>query len=166
MSAINVLFVCMGNICRSPTAEGVLSYLISEQGLDERIHVDSAGIVPHHAGEGPDPRARETALNRGIDLSSLRARQVCIEDFDEFQYILAMDWSNLRKLRLACPDDFRGRMQLFCDYVPHRKEREVPDPYYGGDEGFENVFDLVHEASASLLETLIQAHYPEHVRRR
>lgn len=164
MSDINVLFVCMGNICRSPTAEGVFTNLVRRGGFEGRIGVDSAGTIDYHAGEAPDPRAQEMALKHGIDLSRLRARQFSFDDFARFQYILAMDRENLRNLELAAPGDYQGRLQLLCDYAPHRKEREVPDPYFGGAGGFERVFRLIHAASEGLLQAIVAERFPEHAR--
>ena len=159
---INVLFVCMGNICRSPTAEGVFSHLVKAQGFDDVIGVDSAGTIGYHTGEAPDARAQEAARRYGVDISRLRARQFQLVDFDRFRYILAMDEENLHQLELARPETFRGRLQLFCDYAPGRKEREVPDPYFGGAGGFNRVYDLISEASQGLLETIVEAHFSEH----
>jgi protein-tyrosine phosphatase len=152
MKKISVLFVCMGNICRSPTAQGVFRNLVEKEGLSERILTDSAGTIDYHVGGKADRRARETANKRGIDLSDLRARQVTVGDFEQFDYILAMDYSNFEDLRSLCPPGVEERLHLFLDFAPHRKEQEVPDPYYGGVAGFERVFDLVEEASRGLLE--------------
>ena len=149
---IQVLFVCMGNICRSPTAQGVFRDLVGKEGLSETIATDSAGTIDYHTGGKADRRARETASKRGIDLSDLRARQVTIEDFEKFDYILAMDHSNFDDLNALCPPGIEDRLHLFLDFAPNRKEQEVPDPYYGGAAGFERVFDLVEEASKGLLE--------------
>ena len=163
---INVLFVCMGNICRSPTAEGVFAHCVHEAGLGELIATDSAGTIAHHIGEPPDDRAQETALKHGIDIGDLRARQVCAEDFDRFQYIMAMDKENLHQLILARPSDFQGHLQLFGDSMPKRKGKDVPDPYYGGTRAFEKVFRLVTEASEGLLETILREHYPQYAKGR
>ncbi|KAA6185787.1 low molecular weight phosphotyrosine protein phosphatase [Thiohalocapsa marina] len=158
---IRVLFVCMGNICRSPTAHGVFRKLVQESGLAERITVDSAGTHAYHLGEAPDRRAQETALRRGIPLSDLRARRALAEDFELFQYILAMDQDNYDNLALLCPAG-RGleqRLRLFMEFAPHMGQREVPDPYYGGAGGFETVFDLVEAASQGLLEEIRRRHF-------
>lgn len=163
---VRVLFVCMGNICRSPTAEGVFVHMVEDRGLDGLIGADSAGTIAEHTGEAPDPRAQETALRYGVDLSSIRARQFCFEDFETFQYILAMDEENLHQLRLALPADYAGTLGLFCDYAGGRKEKEVPDPYFGGGKGFEKVFKLVSEASQGLLENILLEHYPDHAQGR
>ncbi|RME80812.1 MAG: low molecular weight phosphotyrosine protein phosphatase [Caldilineae bacterium] len=148
---IKVLFVCLGNICRSPTAQGVFEKLIAEAGLDDHIYVDSAGTSSYHVGESPDPRAQRAARKRGIDLSRQRSRQVVPGDCREFDYILAMDRDNLRALRRTCPEA-RDRMHLFLDFAPHLGVRDVPDPYYGGSRGFEHVLDLIEEAGRGLLE--------------
>ncbi len=161
---VKVLFVCMGNICRSPTAEGVFAHFVTEAGLVELIGTDSAGTIAYHEGEPPDERAQETALNHGIDIAHLRARQFQADDFDRFQYILAMDGENLHQLRLARPDEYQGCLELFCDFAPSRKGKDVPDPYHGGPKGFENVFRLVSEASAGLLNAILREHYPDHAR--
>ncbi|MEA3638851.1 MAG: low molecular weight protein-tyrosine-phosphatase [Lamprobacter sp.] len=151
---IRVLFCCMGNICRSPTAQGVFTKLVIEEGLSPLIEVDSAGTHAYHVGEPPDPRARDTAQRRGIDLSRQRARRAVAEDFERFDYVLAMDQDNHRALSSLCPPGFEDRLKLFMDYAPHLKIREVPDPYYGGANGFEVVFDMVDEAARGLLEAI------------
>lgn len=146
-----VLFVCLGNICRSPTAHGVFQALVNAQGLNDRILVDSAGTAAYHVGNPPDSRSTQTARKRGYDLSSLRARQALSVDFEQFDYILAMDRSNLDNLRELKPRHYQGHLGLFLDFGA-MPEREVPDPYYGGDAGFEHVLDLVESASEGLLE--------------
>lgn len=161
---VKVLFVCMGNICRSPTAEGVFAHFVNEAGLVDLIGADSAGTIAEHTGEPPDERAQETALEHGIEIGHLRARQFRADDFDRFQYILAMDRENLHQLNLARPDEFEGRLQLFCDFAPKRKGKEVPDPYFGGPMGFEKVFELVTEVSEGLLDAILREHYPDHAR--
>ena len=148
---VRVLFVCMGNICRSPTAQGVFCKLLQAEGMDELIETDSAGTHAYHVGEPPDRRARETALRRGIDLSDLRARRVQPDDFARFEYVLAMDQENYHSLSGICPSGSERKLMLFMDFAPHLRTREVPDPYYGGDSGFERVFDMVDAASAGLL---------------
>ncbi|HHI76794.1 MAG TPA: low molecular weight phosphotyrosine protein phosphatase [Gammaproteobacteria bacterium] len=153
---VKVLFVCMGNICRSPTAHGVFRELVRQEGLEDAIQIDSAGTHAYHVGNPPDQRAQATARNRGIDLSDLRARQVNPEDFERFDYVLAMDEENLVILRELCPPGREERLRLFLDFAPQRPEREVPDPYYGGPQGFEHVFDLVEEAARGLLEDIRQ----------
>lgn len=148
----------MGNICRSPTAQGVFSKLVIDEGLSHRIQIDSAGTHAYHVGEPPDPRARETAQRRGIDLSRQRARRAIAEDFERFDYVLAMDEDNHRSLLRICPSGLESRLRLFMDYAPHLERHEVPDPYYGGANGFEAVFDMVEEAARGLLEAIRQQH--------
>ena len=150
MSRIRVLAVCLGNICRSPTAEAVLRYKLATAGLDGRVEVDSAGTGDWHVGEPPDPRSRRHAARRGYDLSTLRARRVAEEDFQRFDLILAMDHDNLADLQRLAPD--RGRraeLRLFARI-------EVPDPYLSGPAGFERVLDLVEEASDAWVEDLVR----------
>ncbi|MCU7933410.1 MAG: low molecular weight phosphotyrosine protein phosphatase [Candidatus Thiodiazotropha sp. (ex Dulcina madagascariensis)] len=155
---IRVLFVCMGNICRSPTAQGIFRAMVETEGLSDRIVTDSAGTIDYHVGGKPDRRARETALKRGVDLNDLRARQVMVEDFDQFDYVVAMDRSNYHDLLDLCPSGREGRLHLFLDFAPHLPVREVPDPYYGGAAGFDRVFDLVEAASKGLLQRIRQDH--------
>lgn len=149
-----VLFVCMGNICRSPTAEGVARTLASRAGIDRYFEFDSAGTHGYHIGAAPDVRTRQAAEQRGFDLSNLKARQVNPFDFVRFDHILAMDRNNLELLRAACPEAHRGKLGLFLHYAEGIDTDEVPDPYYGGPEGFEHVLDLVELAAASLLHKL------------
>lgn len=151
---IKVLFVCMGNICRSPTAEGVFKSVVEKAGLAGSITSDSAGTGDYHIGEAPDPRAQGAALGRGYDLSPLCARQVRSRDFSEFDYVLAMDEANLRQLQRLCPPEHAGKVKLFMDFAGKGAAREVPDPYYGGAQGFERVLDMVEQASRGLLEHL------------
>jgi protein-tyrosine phosphatase len=148
---VRVLFVCMGNICRSPTAQGVFRHLLASEGIDHLIEIDSAGTHAYHVGEPPDRRAQETALRRGIDLSDLRARRVVEDDFSYFDYVLAMDQDNYHSLSGICPQDQRHKLNLFMDYAPELRRREVPDPYYGGPGGFEQVFDMVEAAALGLI---------------
>lgn len=154
MADYRLLFVCMGNICRSPTAEGSFRSYVSERAPELKIHVDSAGTHAYHSGEPPDARARRAAERRGIDLSALRARRVAEEDFERFDLILAMDLLNLETLRDRCPVEHHGRLHLLLDFAQQTEVREVPDPYYGGLHGFERVLDLIEEANAGLLEHL------------
>jgi protein-tyrosine phosphatase len=149
-----ILFVCLGNICRSPTAEGVMRALVREAGLQERIELDSAGTGSWHIDEPPDARATAAARERGVELEG-RARQVEREDFAEFDLIVAMDRSNLADLRRFAPDDARARLRLLRDFDPSADgEADVPDPYHGGSRGFDDVFDLVHGSCAALLAEL------------
>ncbi|MES9900158.1 MAG: low molecular weight protein-tyrosine-phosphatase [Sedimenticola sp.] len=160
MRKIKVLFVCMGNICRSPTAHGVFEGMVKSEGLGDRIEVDSAGTHAYHVGNPPDNRAQQTALGRGFDLSSQRARQASSEDFLLFDYILAMDKDNYANLAAISPGgEMRAELKLFMDFTSgFFKAREVPDPYYGGDQGFEKVFDMVEEASRGLLSDIREKH--------
>lgn len=149
-----VLFVCLGNICRSPTAEAVLRELARRHPVKHEIEIDSAGTHGYHAGEPPDERAVAAARRRGIDMSSQRARVVRAEDFERFDLVLAMDEPVYRRLRKIAPPARADRVRLFLDYAPGLRRREVPDPYYGGDTGFEEVLDLVEEAARGLLAAL------------
>ncbi len=148
---INVLFVCMGNICRSPTAEGVFRKMVVDAGLEEQVIADSAGTHAYHSGEGPDRRGMEAAERRGYSLKGLRARRVRETDFDDFDYILAMDNDNLAKLHEVAEDGQTNNLHLFLSFASATEFTEVPDPYYGGLAGFERVLDLVEDASAGLL---------------
>lgn len=151
---MRVLFVCMGNICRSPLAEGVFQRCVAEAGLSERIASDSAGTHGYHIGEPPDVRAQKAAQRRGYDISGLRARQVTRQDFGEFDYVLAMDETNRRLLARLCPEREAYKLKLFMEFHADPAAREVPDPYYGGEQGFETVLDLVEEAARGLLSHL------------
>ena len=146
--------MCMGNICRSPTAEGVFRHHVSEAGLDAEIRTDSAGTHAYHSGEPADRRAHAAAMRRGFSLEGIRARKVTDDDFELFDYILAMDEDNLMTLQERAPDVQRSKVRLFLEFAESRHENEVPDPYYGGSAGFERVLDLVEDASQGLLETL------------
>lgn len=158
MENIKVLFCCMGNICRSPTAEGVFAKLVHDSGLNEVIEIDSAGTHAYHIGEPPDARAQRSALERGVDISLLRARKARTEDFEYFDYVLAMDEDNYQHLMQICPNGKEGKLQLLLDYAPHLEYREVPDPYYGGAQGFERVLDMVELAALGLLEHIRSRH--------
>ena len=153
----SVLFVCMGNICRSPTAESVFRDRAARAGLADRLLIESAGIGDWHVGQPPDDRAIVHARRRGYDLSCLRARQVVREDFARFGWILAMDLRNLRDLRALRPADHTGYLGLFLDLVPELGLREVPDPYFGGADGFETVLELAERASEALLARIMAA---------
>jgi protein-tyrosine phosphatase len=156
--AIKVLFVCMGNICRSPTAQGVFERLVAEAALVEHIQVDSAGTHAYHIGEPPDARAAEAALRRGVDLSPQKARRVTSADFLEFDYLLAMDRSNYEDLSALCEPAQLSKLHLFLEYAPDLGLHEVPDPYYGGATGFERVLDLIEAAAQGLLADIRQQH--------
>ena len=155
---VRVLFVCMGNICRSPTAEGVFRKLVSDAGLADHIHVESAGTHAYHVGEPPDRRAQAAAERRGVTLADIRARRVDEQDFDAFDLILAMDRDNLAVLAERAGEARRAELRLFLEYAASSREREVPDPYYGGAAGFERVLDLVETAAAGLLQELRRTH--------
>lgn len=148
---IRVLFVCSGNICRSPTAEGVFRHLVAAEGLAAEIEADSAGMHGFHTGEAPDERSQAMARRRGFDLSGQRARQVRAEDFTAFDLILAMDRGHHRELQSIAPAGAEDRIVLFLDFAPESAETDVPDPYYGDGMGFERVIDLIEEGAAGLL---------------
>ncbi|HEY5641866.1 MAG TPA: low molecular weight protein-tyrosine-phosphatase [Woeseiaceae bacterium] len=152
---ISVLFVCMGNICRSPTAEGVFRHHATLAGYHERLHIDSAGTHAYHVGEPPDRRAAAAAERRGISLAGIQARRVTEQDFERFDYIIAMDADNLERLKAEAAEEHHAKIRLFLEFA-ERREMEVPDPYYGGAAGFERVLDLVEEASRGLLGTLFK----------
>ncbi len=153
MEKTAVLFVCMGNICRSPTAEGVFRHHVNAAGLSDNIEIDSAGTHAYHVGEPPDRRARAAAERRGMSLDGIRARRVHATDFERFDYIIAMDEDNLYRLRQEAPDGHTAELRLFLEFSAGA-ETEVPDPYYGGTAGFERVLDLVDDASRGLLDAL------------
>lgn len=154
MKKFSVLFVCLGNICRSPSAEGVFRARLEHTPLAEHVQVDSAGTAAWHVGKAPDARSQAAALRRGYDLSALRARQVSVDDFHRFDFLFAMDDDNLARLRAMQPAGSRARLSLFLDLVPKPGVREVPDPYYGGEAGFERVLDLLEAASDALVAHL------------
>ncbi|MGB8517323.1 MAG: low molecular weight protein-tyrosine-phosphatase [Gallionella sp.] len=157
---IKVLFVCMGNICRSPTAEAVFRQFVERAGLTEKIAVDSAGTHDYHIGDAPDLRTQRAAQQRGFDMGDLRGRQVDAADFSRFNYVLAMDSANLAILNRLAPKDSATQACLFLEFAHHHIEREVPDPYYGGEEGFERVLDMVEDAAAGLLQHIRERHFP------
>lgn len=155
---VNVLFVCMGNICRSPTAEGVFRKLVEEQGLSDAIAIDSCGTHAYHIGSAPDARAQAAAGQRDVDLSALRGRQFGPDDFDRFDYVLVMDRSNLRDVLNQHSGQQRARVALFLEFARNPTVDEVPDPYYGGASGFEYVLDLIEDASIGLLDDIRRNH--------
>ncbi|HLQ25830.1 MAG TPA: low molecular weight protein-tyrosine-phosphatase [Acidiferrobacterales bacterium] len=155
---IKVLFVCLGNICRSPTAEGVFRRLVREQNLAEYILIDSAGTHAYHIGQPPDSRAQAAAGRRGVDIGMLRGRQAAAQDIEEFHYILAMDRENLADLLAICPSGLEHKIKLFLEFAPQRPEKEVPDPYFGGPGGFDRVLDMIEEAAAGLLDDIRKNH--------
>ena len=150
---VSILFVCMGNICRSPTAEGVFRHFVEEGGLGDLIEIDSAGTHAYHTNEPPDRRASAAAERRGYSLSEIRARRVMDMDFERFDYIVAMDRDNVERLIEQADVEYHDKVRLFLEFA-NAQEKEVPDPYYGGASGFERVLDLVEDASRGLLETL------------
>jgi len=155
---VKVLFVCMGNICRSPTAEGVVAALVESKKLEYLIDIDSAGTHAYHVGEEPDVRAQKTALKRGIDLSALKARRAVSADCEQFDYMLAMDRDNYQGLEKICPPGLEYKLHLFLNFAPNLEHEEVPDPYYGGPTGFERVLDMIEEASEGLLQEIQLRH--------
>ena len=152
---VRILFVCMGNICRSPTAEGVFRRVLDEVEFDDNIHIDSAGTHAYHVGRPPDSRTLQAASRRGVDLSQLRARKVEREDFANFDYVLAMDNENLSDLQCMCPPEHAHKLRLFMEFAPDYGSSEVPDPYYGAARGFEQVLDMVESASQGLIKHLM-----------
>lgn len=154
---LSVLFVCMGNICRSPTAHGVFRQKVEDAGLSDLIYVESAGTHAYHVGEPPDPRSQATALMHGYDLSDLRARKIEVSDFQDCDYILVMDEDNLTHSLGVCPAGSEKRVQLFLDFAQGRHETEVPDPYYGGEQGFNHVLQLIEAASDGLIRHIRQS---------
>ena len=151
MNNLAILFVCMGNICRSPTAEGVFRRKVQDRRLEGRVTIDSAGTDAYHVGESPDQRAQRAAEKRGYDLSRIRARKVVADDFDRFDLILAMDKRVLDSLKRICPSGYGYRLALFMDYARNFDADEVPDPYYGGAQGFERVLDMIEDGTEGLL---------------
>ncbi|MCT8999265.1 low molecular weight protein-tyrosine-phosphatase [Chelativorans intermedius] len=148
-----VLFVCLGNICRSPLAEGVFRAVIAEQGMEDAFHVESAGTGAWHVGAPPDPRSIAVARRFGLDISGQRARRVVAEDFSRFDVILGMDRANVRALSQRAPRQAQGRIHLFLDFALGRRE-DIPDPYYGGEDGFAAVYWRIREASEALATRL------------
>jgi protein-tyrosine phosphatase len=159
--SVSVLFCCMGNICRSPTAEAVFRHYVEQAGLVEHIHIDSAGTHDYHIGDVPDARTQHAALRRGYDMSRLRGRQVAAGDFMRFDYVLAMDEANLAILKRLRPHDAQSHLGLLLEFAEHHDEREVPDPYYGGADGFERVLDMVEDAAGGLLKHIRQHHFQQ-----
>ncbi len=151
---VGVLFVCLGNICRSPSAEGIFRHCVENSDLQLKVKIDSAGTANYHSGHPPDSRAIRVAASRGINLKNLRARQVRRSDFQQFDYIIAMDRHNYSDLISLAPQDHRCRIQLFLDFTDNWSEREIPDPYYGGPQGFERAFDMITDASKGLIKDI------------
>jgi protein-tyrosine phosphatase len=159
MQPVKVLFVCLGNICRSPMAEGIFRKLVHERGLGDRILTDSAGTGPWHVNEPPDKRAQQEVAKYGIDISGLRARMLRSSDFEEFDYIVAMDSENLANLEERCPPGSENRLFRCAAFVPSLGKTEVPDPFFGGVEGFSAVFELVQVNAEALLDRIVQEHF-------
>lgn len=156
MNRVSVLFVCLGNICRSPTAEGVFRQMVSARGLDQFIKIDSAGTSSWHVGQAPDERAIAAAAKRGIDLSHLRGRQASAKDFSDFDYVIAMDRENYGDLLRLVKGKQQDKLHLFLHFASGISETEVPDPYYGG--GFPHVLDLIENAAQGLLDDIMSKH--------
>ena len=157
IAPVKVLFVCMGNICRSPTAQGVFRELVAQQGLADSIQIDSAGTHSYHAGNPPDSRSQSMARQRGIDLSDLRARRFVSADFLEFDYVIGMDHGNIADMRAIRPENASARLQLMLDYSNAYEQAEVPDPYFG-EGGFDQVFDMIDDATRGLLDHIRREH--------
>ena len=155
-----VLMVCTGNICRSPTAHGVLEKMVADAGLQAQVQVDSAGTHSYHVGEAPDTRSQQHARHRGYDLSGQRARQLTAQDFDDFDLVLVMDSANEVAARRISSAAQQQRMKRLTDYCQRFDDHEVPDPYYGGDQGFEHVLDLVEDACQNLLKSITAPQKP------
>lgn len=153
---VNVLFVCLGNICRSPTAEGVFRDLVTREGLADKITIDSAGTAAYHVGQPPDSRAQAEAKRRGIDISGLRGRQAHVGDFDQFDYVLAMDSENYRNLSAICPMGREDKLRMYLDFASDTTRRDVPDPYYDGS--FDSVYDMIEDAANGLLSDIRAKH--------
>jgi len=156
--SVQVMFVCLGNICRSPTAHGVFQKLVEDAGLAQQVSVESSGTAAWHVGKSPDRRSVAAAGERGYDLSQLVARQVCTGDFEQYDYVLAMDRSNLQDLEDIAPPGYRGHLGLFLSFGQQQSYLEVPDPYYGDGKGFELVLDLVEDAANGLLNHIKRRH--------
>ena len=156
IKTVSVVFVCMGNICRSPTAEGVFRHVVKEKNLQDVIKIDSAGTHAYHIGESPDPRSQSTAKSQGVDLSAQRARKVEHNDFDQFDYVIAMDRSNYENLKSLATPEQQEKLHLFMGFSSAWDNAEVPDPYYGAGDGFTTVFDMVQSASEGLLEAIVK----------
>lgn len=163
---VKVLFVCLGNICRSPMAEGVFRHWVRAQGWDSHVHIDSAGTHAYHIDEPPDPRAQAAAKRYGADISGLRGRQVSAADIEEFHYVLVMDRENLANMRRLCPPALQGKPRLFLEFASERREDEVPDPYFGGLSGFDQVLDLIDDAARGLLSDIEQRYLKQTAGRR
>ena len=155
MNSYRVLFVCLGNICRSPTAQAIFEKRIVEHGLEDFFRIDSCGTGSWHIGKMPDSRAMEAAAKRGYSLNHIRARKMQIKDFDDFDYFVAMDRENLKEIERLCPEKFRGNVVLFSSFIKNSKLVDVPDPYYGGERGFDEVIDMIELGSSDFLKTIL-----------
>lgn len=158
---VAVLFVCMGNICRSPMAEGAFRAALNAADLDEHIEVDSAGTIGYHAGSKPDPRAQTAARDQGINITQQRSRKVATADFETFDYIMAMDRENLSDLMAMCPEEHQHRISLFLPFAPHLQYDEMPDPYYGHDDQFAVCFKAATDAAEGLLAHISNKHFAQ-----
>ena len=154
MNKTSVLFVCMGNICRSPTAQGVFEKYVDDNGLKNQFRIDSAGTHSYHVGGKPDSRSSQAAFERGVDLRHQRARKIAQTDFENFDYIVVMDNDNHMNVKMICPKQQQHKIHKMMDFSPSSKYSEVPDPYYGGEQGFELVLDLLENASIGLLNQI------------
>lgn len=150
-----ILFICTGNICRSPTAEGVFRRLAEREGVANRFRIDSAGIIGYHAGESPDRRSQQTALTHGVDIGGQRARKVTRGDFSDFDYLLAMDGGHLGELAKLAPPEHVNHVGLFLSFWPEAPTADVPDPYFGGPEGFQQTYALIDQGCRHLLDHLV-----------
>ncbi len=155
---VKVLFVCLGNICRSPTAEGVFRHLVQQHKLEKFLEIDSAGTHAYHVDAPPDERAQAACARRGIDIAHLRGRRATTDDMRKFDYVLAMDNENYENLLAICPAEQRSKIRLFMEFAPNRTEKEVPDPYFGGLSGFDRVLDMIEDAAQGLLEDIQRTH--------
>jgi protein-tyrosine phosphatase len=160
MAKHRLLFVCLGNICRSPMAEGVFRQVAEEAGVAHLFEIDSAGMGDWHTGDAPDARAQKAARRRGIDISGQTARKVELEDFDDFDLLIAMDASNVADLYDLAPHEARHKIRRFLEYAPHLGTMDVPDPYYGAAAGFDHALDLIEAASRALLADLTEETAP------
>jgi protein-tyrosine phosphatase len=155
VATTRILFVCLGNICRSPMAEGVFRRVVAEEGLGEHFVIDSAGLGDWHVGQAPDHRAQKAARSRGIDISEQSARQIVDEDFERFDLLLVMDGSNYDELKARAPHEAWGKIRPFLDFAPHAGTKDVPDPFFGGTEGFDRALDLIEAAAHGLLASIM-----------
>ena len=155
MNLYRVLFVCLGNICRSPTAQAIFEKRIVEHGLGDIFKIDSCGTSSWHIGKMPDSRAIEAAAKRGYSLNHIRARKMQLQDFDHFDYFVAMDRENLREIERLCPEKFRGNVVLFSSFIKNSKLVDVPDPYYGGERGFDEVIDMIELGASGFLKGIL-----------